>query len=227
VESDALNASQMAKHEITATNNQTPVAAQELNARSQFERDLERLFNTFDGAKELRYERRSRQYSDVPEILKVRIVTRDQLVRSFAAMFLDEPHRATGYVPALMEELNGRLLHPDHKLEPYYAAAFSHQKLEFFWRNQQLEPRHKPGRWQILMAARHLAIGGAIGQPNSKEIALKAMTLCETMWNDAKALELFKKAIEVVDSATHGNWERDHMRNYPTTQDVLRQIRSA
>jgi hypothetical protein len=211
---------------VTATNNQTPVAAQELNSRSLFERNLERLFATFDGARALYYERRSRQYSGATDIVKVRIVTREQLVRAFAATFLDEPHRATGYVPTLMEQLNVRLLNQDHMLEPYYAAAFAHYKLEFFWRNQQLEPRHKPGRWQILMAARHLSIGRTVGQLNSKEVAEKAMDLCSTLWNEVEALELFKSAIEVVDQATQGKWERDHMRNLPTTQDVLGRLRA-
>jgi hypothetical protein len=209
---------------ITATNSQTPVAAQELNSRSQFERDLERYFNTFDGPKALYYERRSKQYSDATEIEKVRIITRDQLVRAFAAMFLNEPHRATGYVPTLMEQLNVRIMSNDHKLEPYYTAAFGHYKLEFFWRNKQLDAGFKPGRWQILMAARHIAVGGAVGRLNSREIAASAGKLNELLWVDSDALALFKKAIKAVDAAVVGNWKRDHMRNQPTTQDLLTQL---
>jgi AIPR protein len=207
---------------ITATNSQTPVAAQELNSRSQFERDLEQFFNTYTGPKALYYERRSRQYSDVTDIEKVRIITRDQLVRAFAAMFLDEPHRSTGYVPALMDELGGRLFSQDHKLEPYYAAAFAHYKLEFFWRNKQLDAKYKPGRWQILMAARHRALGSKLGYLNSREAAEKANRLNQRLWSDADPLKLFKEAIRVVGQAVDGNWKRDHMRNRPTTQDVLR-----
>jgi hypothetical protein len=211
---------------VTATNNQTPVAAQELNARSQFERDLERYFNTFDGAKALHYERRARQYSDTRDIEKVRIITRDQAVRAFAAMFLEEPHRATGYVPTLMDQLGGRLFNMDHKLDPYYTAAFAHYKLEFFWRNKQLDAVYKPGRWQILMAAKHRAIRGGIGQLNSKDIVVHTSALNEVLWNDGDALELFKEAIRAVDDAVSANWKRDHMRNQPTTQDVLRRLTS-
>jgi hypothetical protein len=210
---------------ITATNSQTPVAAQELHSRSQFERDLERYFDTFAGPKALYYERRTRQYSEATDIEKVRIITRDQIVRAFAAMFLDEPHRATGYVPTLMEQLGGRIFSEAHKLEPYYAAAFAHYKLEFLWRNKQLDARYKPGRWQILMAARHCAIGGAVGQMSSKEVATHATSLASVLWSESKALALFKQAIDTVDSAVAGNWKRDHMRNQPTTQDVLRTLK--
>ena len=212
---------------ITATNSQTPVAAQELNSRSQLERELERYFDTFEGPKALYYERRSRQYSGATEIEKVRIITRDQLVRAYAAMFLNEPHRATGYVPTLMEQLGVRILREDHRHEPYYSAAFGHYKLEFLWRNRQLDARYKPGRWQILMAARHLAVGGAVGQPNSRDIAQHASEMNALLWDDSEALALFQRAIQVVDVAVQGNWKRDHMRNQPTTQDVLRALQAA
>ncbi|MCW2974387.1 MAG: hypothetical protein JWN72_2660, partial [Thermoleophilia bacterium] len=166
---------------ITATNSQTPVSAQELNARSQIERDLERYLNTFEGARSLVYERRTRQYNDAPDIEKVRIVTRDLLVRAFASTFLDEPHRATGYVPSLRDQLGNRILNEDHKLAPYYTAVFAHYKLEFFWRNRSLPAEFKPGRWQILMAARHLAIGAGIGQFNSRQIETKSAEMNEIL----------------------------------------------
>jgi hypothetical protein len=205
---------------ITATNNQTPVSTPELHSRSQFERELERYFATFKATQALYYERRSRQYAGTTDIEKVRIITRDQIVRAFAATFLDEPHRSTGYVPTLMDQLGTGIMHEDHKLEPYYAAAYAHYKLEFFWRNKQLDPRYKPGRWQVLMAARHLAIGDS-GSAASSEIASSAPELTAIFWNDADALKLFKRAIESVDAATNGNWRRDYMRNQPTTLAVL------
>ena len=55
---------------ITATNSQTAVKAEELNARATFERRLEQFFETYDGPKALYYERRSKQYRDSPEIEK-------------------------------------------------------------------------------------------------------------------------------------------------------------
>lgn len=209
---------------ITATNSQTPVAAQELNSRSQVERDLERLFNAYEGARALYYERRSKQYAHVNDIEKVRIVTRDQLVRSFAAVWLDEPHRATGYVPALMEQLGGRIMAPDHRHELYYAAAFANYKLEFFWRNRQLDPAYKPGRWQILMVARHVAVGSTVGFLNSGEAAKRADAFGDELWDDKRSLELFKTSIGHVETAVGGNLRRDHMRNQPTTQDVLKAL---
>ena len=209
---------------ITATNSQTPVKTEELNARAEFERRLERFFETYDGPRALHYERRSKQYSENTDIEKVRIITRQQLVRAFAAMFRDEPHRATGYVPGLMGQLGEQIFKDEHALDPYYASAFAHYKLEFFWRNQQLTAESKPGRWQILMAARHLAVGRQVGPLNSKEAIRNANKLSEVLWLEKDAVALFEEAIVVVARATSGTWERDHMRNEPTTQDVLRAL---
>lgn len=77
------------------------------------------------------------------------------------------------------------------------------------------------------MAARHLAVGQSVGYPNSKEIATHASAINALLWNDVKALDLFKHAISVVDQAVKGNWKRDHMRNQPATQDVLTALASA
>lgn len=205
---------------VTATNSQTAIKAEELNARAEFERRLEQFFAAYDEQQRLYYERRSKQY-DSQEVERVRIISRQQLVRSFASTYLDEPHRATGYVPQLMAQLGAELFNEDHRLEPYYASAYAYYRLEFFWRNQQLDRTFKPGRWQILMAARRLVGGENRGALNSGQIVTEANQLSEQLWDDEKALSLYTKAIEVVKSATVDIWDRDVMRNQPTTQKVL------
>ena len=57
-------------------------------------------------------------------------------------------------------------------------------------------------------------------------MATTASELNNTLWDDSKALTLFKKAIATVEGAVSGNWKRDNMRNQPTTQDVLRELGS-
>ncbi|CAN5225251.1 hypothetical protein BH20ACT13_BH20ACT13_05950 [soil metagenome] len=91
-------------------------------------------------------------------------------------------------------------------------------------RRKPIGSPYKPGRWQILMAARRLAIGSEVGALNSKDVASHSASLNTTLWDDGKALALFKQAVTTVDGAVGGNWKRDHMRNQPTTQDVLRSL---
>lgn len=86
-----------------ATNRQTAVTDEDLAAQEKVHKDLEFLFASFTDQKRLYYERRSRQYSSSVLIEKTRIVTRGQLTRSYAAMFLNEPSRAGRYYKELKE----------------------------------------------------------------------------------------------------------------------------
>jgi len=206
---------------IQATNNQTAIKSEELNARADFERKLERFFETYGGSRSLFYERRSRQYTGDQTIEKTRVITRQQLVRAFASMFLDEPHRATGYVPALMGQLGAQLFNRDHAIEPYYASAYGYYKLEFLWRNREFDPKFKPARWQLLMAARHVAVEGDLPPLNSRKVAEVGNRLLSELSDDSRALQLFERSAQVVTASTSDVLERDAMRNQQTTADVL------
>ena len=107
---------------IRATNSQTPIGAEDLQALSEFQKKLEAFYAAFPNDQILYYERRSKQYDGVPGIEKVRIVTRGAQIRSFASMFLDEPHRAGRYFSTLLKEIGERIFAADHRLEMYYVA---------------------------------------------------------------------------------------------------------
>ncbi len=210
---------------ITATNNQTAIKSEELNARADFERKLEQFFQTYQVVG--LYERRSRQYTGDPGIEKTRVITRQQLVRAFASMFLNEPHRATGYVPALMGQLGSQLFNRDHVIEPYYASAYGYYKLEFLWRNREFDPKYKPARWQLLMAARHVAVGSDLPPLNSQRMAEVGNQLLNALADDGQALRLFESSAELVTASTGEVLERDAMRNQQTTTDVLASLPAA
>ena len=79
---------------IRATNSQTAISLEDLGALTEYQKKIESYFNAFDGRHKLYFKRRSKQYEGMSGIEKVRIVNRGQLIKAFASMFLDEPHRA-------------------------------------------------------------------------------------------------------------------------------------
>jgi AIPR protein len=105
---------------ITATNRQTQATTEDLYALGAFQKKLEALFSAYPDKKRLYYERRSKQYNAVPDIEKVRIITKPQQIRAFAAMFLDDPHRASRYYADLRAQVGDKIFNERHKLEPYY-----------------------------------------------------------------------------------------------------------
>ena len=90
---------------IKATNRQTEVKGEQLLAISNFQKKLELFFQTFDDENRLFYERRSRQYNNMPGIEKTRIVLPSALIRVFSAMFLDQAHRTTRNYKALVDQV--------------------------------------------------------------------------------------------------------------------------
>lgn len=61
---------------------------------------------------------------------------------------------------------------------------------------------------------------------NSNEMQKRAEALCKIMWDQQKADDLFKQAIEIVDRAIGGNLNRDHVRTLGVTNKILEEFAS-
>jgi len=208
---------------IKATNRQTEVREEHLLALSDFGKKLEMFFQTFNDGKQLL--RRSRQYNDLSGIEKTRIVTPANLIRAYAAMFLEEPHRTTRNYAALLDRVGKDIFAPEHRLEPYYVAAFALYRLEYLFRNQALDPKYKPARYHILLASRLLANAASLPRPNSHEMQRYCESTLELLWDVEKADALFAKAAAVVEVVAKGNFHRDYIRTQPFTESLKDECR--
>ncbi|HNS39460.1 MAG TPA: AIPR family protein [Promineifilum sp.] len=204
---------------IKATNRQTEVKTEQLLALSDFQKKLESFFNTFTNGKRLFYERRSRQYNNIEGIEKTRIVTPRNLIRAYASMFMEEPHRATRSYGAILDQVGTRIFSDSDRLEPYYAAAFALYRLEFLFRNQLMRNDFKPARFQLLMAARILAVGPNLPKPNSRDMERLANTLCELLWDPKQSEALFAAASDVLVSI-NSDLQSDALRTQPFTEEL-------
>ncbi|MFE7529707.1 AIPR family protein [Kitasatospora sp. NPDC057542] len=211
---------------ITATNRQTAVTSEDLYALSSFQKKLEALMGAYPSKKKLYYERRSRQYSSAIGVEKVRIVSKQQQIKAFAAMLLDEPHKASRYYADLRAMVGKRIFHKDHKLDPYYTAAFAQYKLEYLFRNGALPVRYKPARYQLLMAARYIIAGADMPSFSANKIEGYCTKICNCLWDETTALEAFAKAIEMVDSAENelGELSREIVKTQAFTDAVKKAL---
>lgn len=189
---------------ITATNRQTQVTTDDLYALSAIQKKLEGFYDSYSDRKKLFYERRSKQYAAVSGIEKVRIIGKAQQVRAFAAMFLDDPHRAARYYGDLRVQVGGKILNEAHRLEPYYAAAYGYYKLEFLFRNGLLPVNYKPARYHLLMAFRYLVAGAVMPALTANKVSTYANGISERLWSDDGAVAVFTEAIAAVDVALEG-----------------------
>ncbi|WP_394847385.1 AIPR family protein [Pendulispora brunnea] len=206
---------------IKATNSQTEVRREQLEALSGFQKKLEAFFETFKGDQRLFYERRLGQYGADSSVRKVRVITMLQLVKAFGSMFLDEPHRVTRSPSAVIDKLGKDIFSPDHHPLPYYVSAFAHYKIESLFRNQVLEPRYKSARYHILMAVRHMAAKVEMPYLNSKKMESYCGPILNVLWDEESAVDTFVKAARKVDRLSGGDLDNDELRTQPFVVKLL------
>lgn len=206
---------------VKATNRQTEVREEQLLALSDFQKKLETYFGAFGDDQRLYYERRSRQYNSVGGIEKTRIITPGNLIRAFASMFLEEPHRATRSYRRILERVGTDLFASVDKLEPYYVAALASYRLEYLFRNQILSGEFRTARHEVLFALRLHEISSPLPRMNSNAIERLCKPLIERLWNAAESERMFKRATDTVLAAACGDLESAALRTEPFT-DALK-----
>ena len=209
---------------IKATNSQTAVRREQLEALSEFQKKLEAYFSTFEGKRRIYYERRSGQYSGNADVEKVRVITMIQLIRAFASVFMNEPHRVTRSYASVLGGLGTSIFAPKHQLKPYYASAFAHYKLEFFFRNQQLDPGYKPARYHMLMAIGLLAAGVERPLVTANKVDKYCDKILEVLWDDKRALQMFQEAGGMIKDVATGTLDGDEVRTQPFTAQLLQRL---
>jgi AIPR protein len=192
-----------------------------LYALMTFSKRLEQFFQTYKMPHTLYYERRDGQY-DRLGIEKTRIIVPANVIRAFAAMFLNEPHRTTRSYKALREKVGDEIFVDGHKLEPYYAAAYALYCLDWLFRNDsaRFPSKYKPARFHILLAVRLIVNKADLPRMNSNAMAERANEIIAKLWTDDFD-KIFLNAIEIVDKVADSNMERDHIRQKPITDALL------
>lgn len=212
---------------VKATNRQTQVKEEQLLALNDFQKKLEAYFVTFSDARRLYYERRSRQYNTSAGVEKTRIITLPHLIRAYAAVVLEEPHRTTRDFRTLLERVGTTIFGAEHRLEPYYMAAAALYRIDYLFRTGAIAAQYKPARHHIMMAARLLQSPERWPFPNSREAARRADEYSAVLWDPAQSDALMERAVAKVDEIAQGNLHRDNIRTQPFTEGLMRACRSA
>ncbi|WP_196781999.1 AIPR family protein [Acinetobacter shaoyimingii] len=187
-----------------ATNNQTPIKKEQLASLTQFQRSLEQYYNSYTGESKIYYERRSKQYNGDNSVLKSKIITVPYQIKSFAAMFLDEPHNVTSFFGTIVKKLNeekAQIFNSDHTYSPYYTSAFAYYKLETFFRKGSIDSSYKKVRFHILMLFRLLNNDEQLPPFNSKKMDKYCEKLLTILNNEGKALRSFNRCLEIIDKS--------------------------
>lgn len=225
----ATDSEDITKGVIEATNSQTEVSDEQLRSLSDFQKTLEEHYSTYEGDARLYYERRSKQYAASIDVERTRIVSIPSQIKSFGAMFLEDPHRAGRYFATLRKIHEDKLFQDGDRPEAYYTAAFAAYRLEYLFRNNILHVKYKPVRWHILLAFRVMATK-SLGLPpmNSRKMLASCNTLNAKILDADVAAQLFQDAAQLVENAFEGAdrpLEKDEVRSQESTEIVTRALR--
>lgn len=174
---------------VAATNRQMAIDEEDLSVREVFHKRLEEYFSVQEAPRRLYYERRSKQYNSNQNIEKTRIISRPQLIRAFAAMFLQDAAGSGRYV-RLLETRKGELFQADQLPITYYTAAATSYRLEWLIRNNRISATNKPYRYHLLAGILMQVLGTDTIPKNPKAVTEQCGKILDVVWNPDEAEKL-------------------------------------
>lgn len=207
-----------------ATNNQTPIKKEQLASLTQFQRSLEQYYNSYEGDKKLFYERRAKQFNSDTTVIKSRIITVPYQIKSFAAMFLNEPHNVTSFFGMIVKKLNDgkiQIFDADHLYISYYTSSFAYYKLESFFKKGQIDSSYRKVKFHILMLFRLIYSSEEMPRLNAKKMEQYCSNLLDILYNEDKAFAAFKQCCTIIDKAEFDKSDKQDMKLVSKTKALI------
>lgn len=204
---------------IKAANWQTQVNEQQLYALQEFPRQLEEFFMSFPESERMYYERRSGQY-DFQAIERTRVISFTNTIRSYAAMFLDEPHRTIRNYAAIWGKVSTSIFAKGHKMDAYHVAAFAYYKLDSMLRSRTLDSKYKLARFQMLLALRVMISKELPPKPKNRKMEPYCRKIRAVLNNPLQCEAAITEAARVIDELLGGKFDRDTIHSPAFTKAI-------
>ena len=194
------------KNDITiATNNQTEIKGEQLTALSEFQKGIEEYYNLMskESTTKLYYERRSNQYAGNISVMKKSIVTLREQIKTFVAVFYEEPHNSAGYFGKILKANKDKLFLKDHSNEPYYLCGLMQYVFKDFLNKKQIDRKYNKARYHLFMLYRKISEIEKFKielLKQKKKVRKYSDEIIETLKTD-KALNYFEKPIVVLNKS--------------------------
>jgi len=183
---------------IIASNSQNKVDQESFWALDAIHKSIEIYFDSKSGDQRLYYERRPGQFKTMSGIEKVRVVTKDLLLKVYASVFLEQPNQVGRYYKDLTPLIGKEIFSPEHDVHSYYTAAFAAFRLEFLFRNRRMDTEWKPFRFQIIMAARLIIERDGKLDPKKRRTQAYCKAIDSILLDPDKAQGVFELATEAI-----------------------------
>lgn len=219
------------KSQITlATNSQTAIKTEQLAVLSEFQKNLELYYNSIAGDGQLYYERRAKQYNKDKSIVRNKIVTVANQIKSFSAIFYQNPHLVSSFFGSIAkktEKEDSEIFNKEHAFAPYYLSGLAFYRLESLFRAGQIDGKYRKIKFHLLMLFRMLAEEEAAPRLDSKKkIEKYSEVIIKKLNNPSKCLAIFKEAVNIVDSSSLNVLDKLHFKQSSMVDDLIRTYKS-
>lgn len=190
---------------IRSTNRQTQVLDEAFESLKEFHKKLQQYYDTYTDANRIYYERRTHEYDSEGGVKKSNIVTLAIQLFSVMSMFYGEPHSVHRYYGELLRANANRVFQEDHKLNLYYASAWTLHQIEGGMRTGEISSDWKPYRYHILymiqIYVRSCKSMAKMPWFNSREMERLAKSIIEVA-NDKKSFgPLLRYVTDIISEA--------------------------
>lgn len=188
------------KNDITrATNNQTSIKKEQLEALSTFQRTLEEYYKTYsDSETVLYYERRTGQYRN-KGICPAQIVSIPTQIKAASSMFLDNPHGVSGQYGTIAKNAGKKLFKGNDKPILYYVSALAVYRLENLIKQKKIDKKYRKARYHAIMLLKYVVAGKDVPkQFNSKKMEKYCEKIMEILSNEEKSLPIFESILRFI-----------------------------
>lgn len=210
------------KNEITkATNSQTEIKPDQLEALSEFQKNLEQYYAAVEGDGKLYYERRTNQYSNDSSVIKTKIISIRFQIKAFSAMFLDNPHLVSGYYGTIARKLGDKIFTSNHRFSPYYTSGLVYYRLETFFRTNVIHSQYKKLRYHLLMLFRMLSNKEQLPPLNSIQMDSYCDVIVDILNDQNRCLALFRQAIDIASDSDMDISDKYQLKQKDKTESLI------
>lgn len=186
------------KNEITkATNSQTAIKKEQLEALSTFQKNLEEYYKTFTIQDSLVYERRTGQYrnSDIP---RNRIISISTQIKTMAAMFLEEPSAVSGQYGAVVKRFGNKIFRSSDKPIIYYTSALALYKIENLFKSNKIDKKYRRSRYHAIMLFRIAVSEAEMPRFNQRKMESYCQNILDILNDDYRCESIFREIIYFI-----------------------------
>ena len=192
---------------IKATNNQTEIKEEQLLALTDFQKGLEEYYKIIsakmDSNLKLYYERRVNQYAGNTSVKKKSIIDLREQIKSYASIFLEEPHEVSGYFGKIYKKRKMDFFLQSHKCAPYYLCGLISYVFKSMLARKEIDRKYNKARYHLFMLLRkiHEPEELSTNMLSSNKIEEYCDDMIKILRDETKSREAFAHACNIIEKS--------------------------